>query len=107
MTLTISRPAIADSMPSERALAGSDFRAAGSATSSTARAPHGTNSRPAKELSTPAAVTPAGVQLGGDRAAGVGATPDAVSLLDPALALAADFLDDVERVKLANENRLR
>lgn len=33
--------------------------------------------------------------------------PPASSLLDPALALAADFLDDVERVKIANENRLR
>jgi hypothetical protein len=30
-----------------------------------------------------------------------------VSLLDPALALAADVLDDIERVRTANENRLR
>jgi len=29
------------------------------------------------------------------------------SLLDPALALAADVLDDIERVRIANENRLR
>jgi hypothetical protein len=29
------------------------------------------------------------------------------SLLDPALALAADVLDDLERVRIANENRLR
>lgn len=29
------------------------------------------------------------------------------SLFDPALALAADFLDDVERVRMANANRLR
>lgn len=31
----------------------------------------------------------------------------ACSLLDPALALAADMLDDIERVRIANENRLR
>jgi hypothetical protein len=42
-----------------------------------------------------------------DPAAYVFATPNGRSLLDPALALAADFLDDVERVKIANENRLR
>jgi hypothetical protein len=29
------------------------------------------------------------------------------SLLDPALSLAADVLDDIERVRIANENRLR
>jgi len=29
------------------------------------------------------------------------------SLLDPALALAADVLDDIEKVRIANENRLR
>ena len=29
------------------------------------------------------------------------------SLLDPALALAADVVDDIERVRIANENRLR
>jgi hypothetical protein len=34
-------------------------------------------------------------------------TPVAISLLDPALALAADVLDDIERVRTANENRLR
>jgi hypothetical protein len=30
-----------------------------------------------------------------------------VTLLDPALALAADVLDDIERVRIANQNRLR
>ena len=33
--------------------------------------------------------------------------PLSSSLLDPTLALAADILDDLERTKLANENRLR
>lgn len=34
-------------------------------------------------------------------------TPSRESLLDPALALAADILDDLERVRIANQNRLR
>lgn len=34
-------------------------------------------------------------------------TPNLESLLDPALCLAADILDDIERVRIANENRLR
>lgn len=42
-----------------------------------------------------------------DPAAADVSPPKGDSLLDPALALAADFLDDVERVKIANENRLR
>lgn len=33
--------------------------------------------------------------------------PAPVSLLDPALSFAADILDDIERVRTANENRLR
>jgi hypothetical protein len=33
--------------------------------------------------------------------------PKVPSLLDPALSLAADVLDDIERVRIANENRLR
>ena len=36
-----------------------------------------------------------------------GCAPLSSSLLDPTLALAADILDDLERTKLANENRLR
>lgn len=40
-------------------------------------------------------------------AASVAAPPMRVSLLDPALAFAADVLDDIERVRIANENRLR
>lgn len=42
-----------------------------------------------------------------DPAADVVPLPTAASLLDPALALAADVLDDIERVRTANENRLR
>ncbi|MDO5535627.1 MAG: hypothetical protein Q4F65_13385 [Propionibacteriaceae bacterium] len=34
-------------------------------------------------------------------------SPDRAALADPTLALAADILDDLERVKIANQNRLR
>lgn len=44
---------------------------------------------------------------GPDPAADGRPAPIDVSLLDPALALAADVLDDIERVRTANENRLR
>jgi hypothetical protein len=91
-----------------------------------ARASRGPNSRPARVRPTPDEQAPDGAQLSDrrscadsqtshaiavdeaqDRAAEGLATPEVHSLLDPALALAADFLDDVERVKIANENRLR
>lgn len=39
--------------------------------------------------------------------AGYDSKPIMLTLLDPALALAADVLDDIERVRIANENRLR
>ncbi len=42
-----------------------------------------------------------------DPAANGAPAPNEVSLLDPALSLAADILDDLERVRIANENRLR
>lgn len=42
-----------------------------------------------------------------DQAALIHTTPTKASLLDPALSLAADILDDLERVRIANENRLR
>lgn len=42
-----------------------------------------------------------------DPAANDGPEPVPHTLLDPALRLAADILDDLERVRIANENRLR
>lgn len=42
-----------------------------------------------------------------DPAANDAPTTKVSSLLDPALALAADVVDDLERVRIANENRLR
>lgn len=86
----------------------------------------GSNSRPAEHPSPPGTTAPDGVQLaarhmttethrygagsdqqGRDRAAGPASMTRTATLLDPALSLAADFLDDIERVKIANENRLR
>lgn len=86
-------------------------------------APAGKGSRP-----TNAAPAPAWSASGGKGAAGRHLSPGAQyrtavgepgpaakadattivhSLLDPALSLAADVLDDIERVRIANENRLR
>ena len=48
-----------------------------------------------------------GTHAGSGPAAIWHAASTAPSLLDPALALAADVLDDIERVRIANENRLR
>lgn len=48
-----------------------------------------------------------GSTSGPDPVANAGPTSTQRSLLDPALALAADVLDDIERVRTANENRLR
>jgi hypothetical protein len=88
-------------------------------------ASRGSNSRPADPWTMPIYPSPDGVhiaahqatdalagaaggeQQGRDREAISHSGPISATLLDPALSLAADFLDDVERVKLANENRLR
>lgn len=48
-----------------------------------------------------------GADAAPDPAAKLQPTPKSESLLDPALALAADVLDDLERVRTANQNRLR
>lgn len=48
-----------------------------------------------------------GDNSGRGRSAELHATPKLDALLDPALALAADILDDIERVRCANANRLQ
>jgi hypothetical protein len=76
-----------------------------------------TDSRPAHAAPTPRDATPdaptdthdrdaAGSTVPGP-AANLEPLPIRRSLLDPALCLAADILDDIERVRIANENRLR
>lgn len=76
--------------------------------------------RSANSIPTPPAESsfPSGQSWPGTRNAGVGGepnsgrpatagTPRKTSLADPTLALAADVLDDLETVRIANENRLR
>lgn len=53
------------------------------------------------------ATTAVGPEAGQDPAATGAPTTTTETLLDPALALAADVLDDLERVRIANANRLR
>jgi len=58
-------------------------------------------------LPTPKSSTPDGADAGPDRTARVAAQPIAPPLFDPALAFAADILDDTEGLWVANANRLR
>lgn len=66
-----------------------------------------TTSPQAIDAATPMVVSPAGTQQG-QQASSVVATPKLpASLADPFLALGADVVDDLEKVRIANENRLR
>lgn len=51
--------------------------------------------------------SPVGGESNSGQPATTGTTPRKTSLADPTLALAADVLDDLETVRIANENRLR
>lgn len=94
MTATISRPAISSPSPIE------------DAPDATSSRPGGSNLSAATDPPMPITTSPQG-----------SSTPDPIakprpptgppSLLDPALCLAADVVDDLERVRIANENRLR
>lgn len=102
-----SRPAIDGAMPWNIPPVGSDSRAAVCTSDPDPRAPRETSDRPARTMTPPQSGSRDGSNAGRDRAAGAASLTDKATLFDPALALAADFLDDIERVKLANENRLR
>lgn len=52
-------------------------------------------------------IEPAAGSNAPDLAALAGATTSGLTLLDPALSLAADILDDLENLRKANENRIR
>ena len=73
----------------------------------------GATSPAARSEASPILLAPQGSQTDdGDGAKGdttpIGPAPrPVVTLFDPTLALAADVLDDLERVKVSNENRLR
>jgi len=79
-----------------------------------AQAPHvgsGQSPRPAKQPPTPAQVAPVGAPTPeptrGAPRTHMACVGSGQPLADPTLALAADILDDLERVKVANANRLR
>lgn len=65
-----------------------------------------TLSRPARAPTIPKVAAPDGPNMP-DPAAIDPSAPTSCSLLDPALCLAADVLDDIERVRIANQNRIR
>jgi hypothetical protein len=119
------RPAIQGSAPIEVTPVGLNSRVAIGQSPPVDAAPREASTRTAEEESMPIEVSLSGLNVpgagttptpssgaprGSDQpgpAADRHTSPSPDSLLDPALALAADFLDDVERVKIANENRLR
>jgi len=65
----------------------------------------GSNSQQARTTAEPTSVPPAG--SGSDRAAIKTTPPTFFSLLDPTLLIAAEIVDDLEKSRVANENRLR
>lgn len=82
-------------------------RAAINSTTSTDTPPRG-GQLADRQSTTDAHSRPAvGSNVGPDPAASPAPKPMNRALLDPALALAAEVVDDLERVRIANENRLR
>lgn len=67
----------------------------------------GSNSRQARFGPEPIGTAPAGADAGQDRTANQPVEPSPTALFDPALAFAADILDDTEGLWVANSNRLR
>lgn len=115
MTATLApvfQRAIWESTPSEPAPAGTNFLPGHCTTvSQGSRAGQDQISPQADALSTPMPDAPAGIKTddGGQSAADAHSpiAPVVPLLDDPTLALAADMLDDLERVKIASQNRLR
>jgi hypothetical protein len=106
MTITDSRPAKARPMPASTSPDASTSPAATLRPTPTEISPQGTQTT-GGQTGFDAHGSPAAGSNVPDPAAIVGTAPTLRSLLDPALSLAADILDDLERVRVANENRLR
>ena len=90
--------------------------AAGDTNHLTGHSPRDAHRASAREVSTSPAATVTvkpqeepqrGSQLESGRSANLVPEPIVAALADPTLALAADVVDDLERVKIANQNRLR
>lgn len=102
-----SHPTNDDAMPMWDASGGAQL--AGRHPFADARGERATSDLPTGRHGMPDAhiVHAAGSNAEQDPVANKGAATGHSSLLDPALALAADVLDDLERVRIANANRLR
>lgn len=107
MTITDSRPAGIAVTPNGYPPDGANSQQAGVLALSKVGSPAGANrvdrhfNRDAQDQ------TAVDLQLGQGPGAEPVPAPNAQTLLDPALAFAADVLDDLEKVRTANENRLR
>lgn len=95
--------------PIESASGGDPNTTTGHRTNGTqlALAGRGPNSHPTIELSETEDEASGGSNATSDQTATISTNPNPLSLFDPTLALAADILDDVEKVWVANQNRLR
>lgn len=67
----------------------------------------GSNSQQARAFALPNGASPAGADAARDQTATAWPMPRRATLFDPALAFAADILDDTEGLWVANSNRLR
>lgn len=107
MTSTISRPSTTDPIP-KRGTSGGSNLAGGQSPSDTQKGAAASNQPADRHRRDDAHIVRAvGANAGPGQAASCSSIPKVVALLDPALALAADVLDDIERVRIANANRLR
>jgi len=101
-----TRPTSAPLLPDDGVSGGSTSPAAATDTTPKDLSPQGTLSTGRHVPSDTRGTGAAGSNVP-DPTAIDGPVPKVGSLLDPALCLAADVLDDIERVRTANENRLR
>jgi len=125
MTILDSRPATRHPVSSPRSPDAPNSHPTRSAAATEGRASGGPTSPAAEERPVPLVGPPQGIQSTGgltgpdahqaiaagsnvpDPAAIDPSASTSSTLLDPALCLAADIVDDLERVRIANENRLR
>lgn len=108
MTITDSRPAIVNADPIHPPLGASTSLAAGEPSAPVALTPHGTATTGGRRTTAAHSVLAAGSTVPGPAAIHQ-PLPISAALLDPdgLLSFSADILDDLERVRIANENRLR
>lgn len=106
MTATISRPIKVNPTSSEVSSDATNSRPATISSSPISGTPGGSDFPATKHAAMPGDAASRGTDAP-NQAASRATSPVEQSLLDPALCLAADVLDDIERVRIANENRVR